>query len=201
MLKIEARGLMHMPNTAAFQSLENLESVQLEERGVEIVTSFGGHTVLLFPLVALWNGDMFAGFLQPRPGIADAGRLISEVEINRINDAIREGRVLSSREVEGSLEAARAELTLEDVPYLEEMVRRESLVWLDDYQILSLAFGIDRWEGLEHEADCSWYRAGGVVVGVSDEGEMVYFYRRKEDGNREMVAGAPAAAQPRAKAA
>lgn len=192
MLSIEPRVAMLLPNTQKCNSnigineLEDLEEIRLADDGtIELFFGNSCYDLIPGPVLALWNGDAFAGLVKPLPGIADAGRLIDQAEIRRIRDAYAEGRVLTSREVEGALAAARENLTHDDLPV---MTARLSGLALDDMagrQILEVAFGIDRWEWIGMSHGLGWFRSSNIEVGIGQYGygETMTFYKKNDAGS------------------
>lgn len=188
MLTLEPRVTMPLPNMAAHKVrhgnlLEDVEDILLDESGALSVCFDDGYIELIpAPVLSVWDGDAFAGFVRPRPGIPDAGRFINHAEILRIRTAFEEGRVLTSREVEGALHVARLDLSLCDVEVLTGRLSRVDLTGMDYTAILEIAFGIDRWEETTGPRRLSWYRSADLEVGIGDHGETMTFYRRDNRG-------------------
>ncbi len=188
MLTLEPRVTMPLPNMAAHKVrhgnlMEDVEDILLDESGsIAICFDDGYIEFIAAPVLSVWDGNAFAGFVKPRPGVPDAGRIVDHAEIHRIRLAYDEGRVLTSREVEGALHVARLDLSIGQLEVLTSTLSRCDLTGMDYKSILELAFGIDRWEETTGPRRLAWYRTADIEIGIGDHGETMTFYRRDNQG-------------------
>lgn len=151
MLKMRSNMRLLVPNEAEGILNEEIEYLTpgADGQSLDVVTTIATRIDAL-PLVALWDRESFIGLAVPRAGEADCGVPIDSAQIDRINAAIVDGRVMTTREVEGEFSAAIScdfhgqLLPLGPITGRVSISAREQ-VGLSFSELLCEIYGLDRW--------------------------------------------------------
>ncbi|MBS7671628.1 hypothetical protein [Croceicoccus gelatinilyticus] len=197
MLKLSPNMRLVMPNSHDGVLNENAEYLTIfaDGAGVDIVGDIIT-AVREKPLMALWDNNCFVGLAVPIAGEAECGVPVDADQVQRINEAIADGRILTSREVEAAFEDA----IEPEYPYDRKPIPRISQSRIEECNVLGLgAFevleditGLNRWTLDDVTLDGTVrFRRGPMQAGVRPEVGGVTILDYAHDSEGDVVATIP----------